>query len=245
MKNGQDKQILKAIRQQQLELLQHTFLSLVTVIHSGAEEYVKQNAKSDYRSFIEYLVRNFETYDAKEPMINIKFEEIQETPEQCQAMIEVYTALIGFLYRIDYLAPDDPWDILTHLHVMFRVLTIEEPDISIAEAILSLNYAKLQAAASAAEAHQITKDSRELPRSAKSSMARKAKAQGKKETVLNLYRHLKKTNSFKKMTLNAVADAIKKNWDKFPPPGSEKSPGLTTIKDYLKQDPQITGELKD
>jgi hypothetical protein len=46
------------------------------------------------------------------------------------------------------------------------------------------------------------------------------------------------------MTLNAVANAIKDNWDRFPPPGSEKSPGLTTIKDYLKHDSQVIKELK-
>jgi hypothetical protein len=252
MIDQQDLQTFEEIRLRQLTHLEHTFLKLLTAIQDTTQIYLKDTeadyTEKGYRHYFWKIFGGFTAMDVEKPIIADKREEMAETPEARQEMLNLYTMVLGDLYRIDYIPPKDPWLILLHLHTMWRDLNHDLPlnyltMIPLTKEILSLSFAKLLSIASATTAERIAKDSRELPRGAKSARARKSQAQEKKQIVLTLYSHLKRTNSFRKMTLNAVAIAIKNNWDKYPPLGSEKSPGLTTIKDYLKQDPQIGKEL--
>jgi hypothetical protein len=231
-------EVLWQIRQGKLTYLNRVFTALI--MQERAVDMFKSLPSA--QSYISYLGKFFEgieeiqgdtpfisTHDPFSPGVTAKLLEIGQSMQGpgYNAPIEVSEQLMHLramwdLYKTDFIWPptqEDLWLDHSFFNLALRVLS------------------KLMVSA--------TKGERELPRSAKSAKSKRIKAQGKKETVFNLYRHLKMTNSFKKMTLNAVANAIKNDWDKFPPPGSEKSPGLTTIKDYLKQDPQIMGELKD
>jgi hypothetical protein len=225
--------ILDAIRQQQLVLLQNTFLSLATVIHSGANEYVKQNTISDYRSFIEHLVNNYGRYDAKEPTIAIKQEEIAETPEQRQEILNSYGRIVDQLCLFFYQAPSDPWEILTHIHTLHRFLTDRKPEYSITENILSLNFAKLLAAASEAKARQVTADSRELPRI--KSIA-DVKGRRKNEDKTPVEEAFYQLTISKGTTLNRVVTDI---WEKL-----KKQPSKSTIRRYLEENQKIMSFFK-
>jgi hypothetical protein len=255
MIDQQDLQTFEEIRWHQLTLLEHTFLKLLTVIQDTTQKIYLKDTEADYtekgyRQYFWRIVGDFTAMDVEKPIIADKREETAETPEARQEMLDLYTKVLGYLYRIDYIPPKDPWLILLHLHTMWRDLNHDLPINYLAmtpltKEVLSLSFAKLLSKASERIAERIAKDSRELPRSAKSAESKRIKAQWKKENVVRLYRYLKKNNAFKKMNPNAVAKTILKNWKDFPPddPNFKEPPALTTIKDYLNEDPQIRKEL--
>jgi hypothetical protein len=82
----------------------------------------------------------------------------------------------------------------------------------------------------------INKGNRDLRRTKGSTKTQKEKAQKRREHIIKLFNYIKKKEITRKMSLRAMALAIKTDWKDFPPEDQDikKPPGLTLISKTLR-----------
>lgn len=234
--------MLNQIQLKKIDMLNVAFNALLGSSEHG-EELFKKTGES---SFISFHGNVLKAIDQNPPIISLPFSNaIDITPEQATELETSQQMAVEAMHQIDYEPPIDPIDKLIHLKAMWEIYKTGIPYPPTTDDLcFDLSFTKLIADVHREIAVKTTKAEREIFRGAISAQTKREKAQEKKDLVLVIYHLLKKTNSFKKMTLHAVATAIKFNWDKFSPKeGFDKSPGITQIKKYLKEDQQIMGEI--
>jgi hypothetical protein len=175
--NKHNKIILEAIREQQMELTRKTFISVLAVTENPSEIYsnsiISDYTATGYRKFISEMIDGFLEIDAENPIIAQRYEDQQETSKQRTEILKRYSDERSYILNVWYNPPKNPDDILLHLQLIWRELETPGMIPSTIHAIVSLSLAKLQAAAYSVIADRVAKDSRDKPRTKKSTDTKK------------------------------------------------------------------------
>lgn len=159
-----------------------------------------------------------------------------------------YNQIVMMVFSPDYKPPDIDQDIYDHLLTLYFHYSSYylKDNYLLWHLRIDLSLFKAMTRASLAFHDLIRKGKGDLTRTKGSTRTLKTKAQKRREHIIQIFPHIKKMKTGRKMTLRAIALAIQQDWKDFPPEDQDikKPPGLTLISETLKKSEETKREFE-
>jgi hypothetical protein len=225
-----EEELLK-IRAEIFGEIRHTIRSL-----SAAQK--AEGAYEGEKEFVSFLWKDI---FPKTKMLNVQIEKFLTDPKVRENL--------SLMASAEYIPPAQFRDAMIHLielYAFYAKLYAEKQPFSLAEIVLIYSFSKLMFMAGNFYEYYLHKGNRELKRTKRSSKAQKSKAQKKRDYIVHIFPHVKKKVVGVKANLSTIAEAVKEDWQKFPPPDKDiiRPPGITFIKETLLNDEKTKREFE-